>query len=159
MGQGLDWITKSLKVEPSPLGGWVADLLDSVFAGIYHLDTAALRRVWWANPDLIQVNLRVSVATFDMDHLTALVFECHARALRLDMSGAGPGLLRLLFHARVRVGSRSQRHPSLGQAVVAFEPRRDERFELLRESLSPFAELQAAHQAEGATRQLEIGTG
>ncbi len=159
MGQGLDWITSSLKVEPSPLGGWVADLLDSVFAGIYHLDTAALRRVDWMDGYVIKINLRVSLATFDMDHLTALVFECHARALRLDMSGAGPGLLRLLFHERVRVGSRSKRHPSLGQAVVAFRPRRDERFELLREGLDAFAELMEAHHAEGATRKLEIGTG
>lgn len=159
MGQGLDWITSALKIEPSPLGGWVADLLDSVFAGIYHLDTAALRGVDWTDGYVIRINLRLSLATFDMDNLTALVFECHARALRLDMSGAGPGLLRLLFHERVRTGGRSKRHPSLGQAVVVFEPRRDERFELLRESLSPFAELQAAHLAEGATRKLEIGTG
>ena len=44
---GAAWIRSALGRELSPLGAAVADLLGDVFAGIYHLDNADLRKVDW----------------------------------------------------------------------------------------------------------------
>ncbi len=117
---GADWLVGDLQIKqtPSPLGRAVADLLGSVFRGIYHMNYTSLRKVEWDNPRYIDVTVDREVATFDSDELTALVVLCHDKQLRCSVAGLAPGYVRLTFHQRLdREGNVGQRHPTMEQAV------------------------------------------
>lgn len=43
MGKGADWIKTAYKTEMSPLGEAVADLLDDLYSGIYHIAGPGLK--------------------------------------------------------------------------------------------------------------------
>lgn len=116
---GADWLKSAKKVEPSPLGERVADLLGQMFLGICHLERD-LDDVDWTNPHYITIKLRFAhLATFDNDTLTRLVILCHDRALRCEIEGRGPQTLQLMFHQRQRDGQMYERHPTMEQAIAA----------------------------------------
>jgi hypothetical protein len=106
----------------SPIGERVADLLGYLFCGIYHIRTT-VERTDWTNPQHIAATLppRVTLATFDGGDLTKLVFLAHHMCLRVEIEPAGPRCLRLLFHQRQRGGNLYERHPTLAEAVAAFD--------------------------------------
>lgn len=108
----------------SPLGIKVADLLGYLFYGIYHLDSKALTRVEWDSETNIEINLRChELATFDGDEMTRLVFLAHQFCLRCSVEAATINVLRLRFHPRERSGGMWKRHPTLSEAVAAFNER------------------------------------
>lgn len=119
---GADWL-KSCGKELSPLGVEVADVLGQVFRGIYHIDSEVLHeRCKWGDESRIEIVMPDSanggLSTYDFNNLTALVFLCHDRCIRLTIEGASPNRLRLLFHKREgRAGSIYERHPTLDEAV------------------------------------------
>lgn len=118
---GAEWVAARIGAPLSPLGVKVADLLGYLFAGVYHIDRAVLRADW-SNPSWIVVILRYeTLSTFDNSLLTRLVFLAHHLALRVEVTAAAPNLLRLTFHQRRREGRIFERHPSLQEAVAAFE--------------------------------------
>ncbi len=120
MHSGSGWIQKSLKKEMSPLGEAVANLLGRVFAGIYHLPSATLRRVNWKDPYYIEYIHRGELATFDFSHLTALVVFAHDEMIRVSIEGCGPGYMKFLFHQRDRrTGSASERYPTIEDHIDA----------------------------------------
>lgn len=94
----------------SDLGRDVADLLGQLFRGIYHIDTS---KVDWSQPDHITLTMYGSLSTFDFPQLTELVVLAHDRAIRCEVSGCAPSLLRLMFHRRRRTGSVTERHPTI----------------------------------------------
>jgi hypothetical protein len=115
---GSEWIEESFKVEMSPLGREISDLLGDVFAGIYHLNHTSLFKVDWANDTWIEFVLNKTIATFDNNELTRLVILCHDRLIRCSIEGAAPGYLRLVFHKRKsRTGHLYDRHPTIEQAT------------------------------------------
>jgi hypothetical protein len=121
---GSEWIKKEFSVGMSPLGTAVADLLGDVWAGIYHLDSGALKRVDWHHPFFIDITLRGSLSTFDSDHLTALVVLSHDRMLRMTVEPAAPRYLRLTFHQRhTRTGSMMERIPTIEDHIAAIRSR------------------------------------
>lgn len=121
MGSGADWLrsaSKDQNLSISPLGEKVADLLDAVWQGIYHLPHSVLRRVSWEDDHCITIVVPDhGLATYDFDLLTRLVVLCHDAAIRMELSSANPRNVRLTFHQRVREGRMSQRHPTIEQAV------------------------------------------
>lgn len=115
MGNGSEWLKQTLKLETiSPLGETIADLLDDVWAGIYHLPTTYLERTNWADPDWIIVIIPNGLATFDNNGLTMLVVLVHDRMLRMEIRGRSHSSMELLFHLRkARTGRTFERCPTL----------------------------------------------
>jgi hypothetical protein len=106
----------------SPLGKAVADLLGELFQGIYHLDLGALHRVDWANDHHVSVSIGwKDWSTYDFNLLTKLVFLAHHMALRVELEPSRNQYVRLIFHQRKRTGNGWERHPTLREAVAAFE--------------------------------------
>ena len=111
---GADWLQDSANRTLSPLGKEVADILGQVFSGIYHIDTAVLsKKVDWSNKAYIELSIRDELATFDFGLLTKLVLCCHARKIRLSISGANYRYLKLLF-------LKSPNHPSIEDSIAKY---------------------------------------
>ncbi len=62
-----------------------------------------------------------SLATFDGDDLTRLVLLAHARCIRVQIEQGGPNRLRIAIWKREREGSIFERHPTIEQAIEAFQ--------------------------------------
>lgn len=100
----------------------MADLLDDLYAGIYHINRTSLGKVDWANEHHIRVVVGLhDMNSYDSNHLTRLVFLAHDFALRVELDAAGFGYLGLFFTQRSHTGkSFFDRHPTLEQAVADF---------------------------------------
>ena len=111
--QGAEWLRRNLEIvgapAPSAFGLKVADILGQVWQGLYHLSESALfskkktkdvPRTDWSHKRFVEVVVHDELATWDYDTLTRLVVECHVRSVRLAVSGASTGYLRLTFHDR-----------------------------------------------------------
>lgn len=128
---GAEWIKAALSVrEMSPLGEAVANLLDNVFVGIYHLDDNKLRKVDWGDTYVVCVQLSCqSLSNFDNNNLTKLVVLAHDYCLRLDISARTVRTLELMFHARQRQGDLMRRMPTMEQhleIIRRYYPAKDE---------------------------------
>lgn len=119
MGAGAERVRSLHKgLALSPLGAKVADLLDAVWSGIYHLPASLIDRVDWTDDYCITVVVPGhALATVDFDLLTRLVVLCHDAALRLEIGSANPRNVRLTFHQRQRTGGMSKRHPTMEEAT------------------------------------------
>ena len=62
-----------------------------------------------------------SLATFDFDELTRLVFLAHDRCIRVEISQGGPNRLRIAIWKREREGPQYARHPTIQEAAEAFQ--------------------------------------
>lgn len=107
----------------SELGAKAAALLSSLVVGLHHWDSKALRRVDWSNNHHIEIVTDLSLATWDGDALTRLVFLAHDAALRVAIQPAAPQYIRLLFHPRKRDGSLFDRHPTIEDALTQWRKR------------------------------------
>ena len=107
----------------SDFGCEVTDIIGLVWRGIYHIERAVLhKRVEWVDDTMIEIVVRGELATFDADMLTRLVATAHDQAVRVSVSGAAPGYLRIRFHKRqpdIVCVEFSQRHPGMGAATDA----------------------------------------
>lgn len=64
-----------------------------------------------------------SLATFDFDELTRLVYWAHQFGVRVDLGNGGPRALKIMLHARnKREGGMSERHPTMEQAIERIAP-------------------------------------
>lgn len=117
---GADWLERSLKVQLSPLGRKVGDILGIVFRGIYHLRDRDLRATEWGCDWCIQIRLPRDLATWDGWELTALVVLCHDGGIRLEISAHTFNHLKLMFHQREsREGGMSERLPSIESQIAS----------------------------------------
>lgn len=121
----IDWMRKE-GAALSLLGEAVADLLGSLYQGIYHIDRSALfhKRTNWSATNHIEIVLWGQFSTFDGDRLTQLVFLAHDRCLRVTVAGAGSGYLRITFHPKTREGNSFDRHPTIEQALEKWQSSR-----------------------------------
>jgi hypothetical protein len=120
---GADWI-KYYRPFTSEFGCKVADILGQVYRGIYHLDKAVLhKRIDWSAKHFIEITIDGELATFDNSALTELVLLCHEQSVRLAISGAAPGYLRLKFSPRKPDPELAtwERHPSVEQAIATHQ--------------------------------------
>ena len=97
----------------SKLGENVANLLDDVWCGIYHLSNSSLSKVDWTNPDYIRLLIYSGLSTYDDDELTRLVVLSHDRCLRLSINPCNFNYLELLFHQRNRIDDLYHRMPTM----------------------------------------------
>jgi hypothetical protein len=119
---GADWF-RGEYVKFSPLGESVANILGQVWAGLYNLDPEVRhKRCKWNDENTIEIVVGGPLSTFDSGKLTTLVFLCHEQSIRLEISGASSGYLRLRFHRRGRDGMVSQRHPTMEQHLEILAP-------------------------------------
>ena len=111
---GSNWLSRRGR-ELSPLGVDVADILGQAWQGLYHIESAVThKRCKWNDERAIEVVVGQLLSTFDSGVLTILVFLCHEKAIRLEISGACQGYLRLRFSQRKHgAGSISERHPTM----------------------------------------------
>lgn len=101
--RGADWVAAYYGVTPSKLGTAVANLLGHVYQGIYHLNTTSLGKVDWGCPHRVSVVIPDGggyVSTVDYDVMTKLVVMCHDYMMRMEVTAAAPGWLRLNFTRR-----------------------------------------------------------
>lgn len=99
---GAHWIARQLEYmkqpAPSPFGCVVANILGDVYQGIYHLGESLLHeRTVWHSPKLVVLTLRRELSSHDQPDLTWLVLLAHANGIRLAITGAAPGYVRLQF--------------------------------------------------------------
>jgi len=113
---GSDWM-KGNKVEMSPFGETVADILGQVYRGIYHLQSPSLFKAKWNHENYIEISLYVRPSTFDGGDLTEMVVLCHDLAVRLEIRPCNISHLKLCFSKRKRDGDFWERHPSIDEAV------------------------------------------
>lgn len=115
---GADWVEKSLGRTLSPIGRKAANVLGFVYAGIYHLDQAALKKVNWADKWNVHVIIDGSLATYDANALTRLVIAAHDLCARVEIEARAYRYLRLTFSERERNGrSVITSHPTIEQAI------------------------------------------
>jgi hypothetical protein len=115
---GIDWIKSNREPRLCKFGEKVADILDEVFAGIYHIDRAVMKPgVQWDSDRLIEIVIGYGLSTFDSNKLTHLVVMAHAHCVRLEISAATHGYLRLSFSSRSLSGSIMDRHPTLADHI------------------------------------------
>jgi hypothetical protein len=117
MNTNASWLKNNGKTL-SDLGVKVAQIIGSVFRGIYHLEKEVLhKRVDWSSDHFICIVIPESLSTFDSSKLTELVVHCHNQAIRLNISGRAVSYLSLEFSPRIRDGSISKRHPSIESVI------------------------------------------
>ncbi len=120
----VQWLQSVSGCQVSEFGEKVADILDQLFDGIYHIQEAVVnKRVRWDDPSRIQVVLYGSMSTYDFSRLTHLVLLAHRYCVRVEISGSAPGYLRILFSDRKREGAIYSRHPTIEQAIENFNNR------------------------------------
>lgn len=128
---GAEWVRQAFKLnDMSPLGENVANLLDKVFCGIYHLDMGKLQKVDWGDTYVVCVQLYMrNLSTYDNDNLTRLVVLAHDHCLRVDISARTVKTLELMFHQRKPSGSYAERMPTIEQHLAdirRYHPERKE---------------------------------
>ena len=97
----------------SKLGENVADLLDDVWKGIYHINSSSLKNADWTNKDWIRLSIYGGLYSYDDDKLTRLVVLSHDRCLRLEINPCNFNHLELLFHQRNRIDDFYHRMPTM----------------------------------------------
>ena len=92
------------------------DLIADLLGGGHHLPGARSIR---PHGDGVAINIRfATLSSTDPDALTRLVFLAHDRCIRVEVSGAAPGCLKIILHRRhKRDGRFWQRHPTIEQAL------------------------------------------
>lgn len=118
---GAKWLRSNGKTV-SDFGAKVAGILNTVFRGIYHADTAILRADW-AEERWIEVNIYADLATWDGNLLTMLVILCHDESVRMEIGNGGPYRTKLRFHPREREDGISRRHPTIEDAISSVRAR------------------------------------
>ncbi len=119
---GAAWVARDCGKELSPLGRRVANMLEEVFSGIYHIDKA-IQRTDWTDQWVITIRVSRDLSTFDSDYLTKLVLAAHDHAIRVEISACNMQCVKIQFHARTREGQIYQRHPAIEQVVEAYRAR------------------------------------
>ena len=61
----------------------------------------------------IEFCLTEDLSTWDWNQLTNLLLYGHAHRVRVELSSAAPGRMRVCLHAREATGSTTERHPGL----------------------------------------------
>jgi hypothetical protein len=116
---GERWIGASLRRSMSDFGRKVANLLDDLYDGIYHIERE-VRRVDWEHDRWITICVHDShYSTFDAAMLTRLVILCHDHCIRCEVQSAGFHRLKLCFSPRQREGQIYDRHPTIESAIEA----------------------------------------
>jgi len=102
---------------------WAIDFFSEFFLGKHHIPGGERRIHKWGSGYSINYNPG-DLSTFDFDGLTSLVLMAHRDCIRADISGSGPGMVRLSIWKRdKREGRMYEKHPTIEQAIESFNKR------------------------------------
>lgn len=91
------------------------DALCWVLKGEHHLPRSGVRA---CGPTGVEFTTFQDYATFDFDELTRIVYAGHKFCVRIELSGAAPGFLRVQAYARDVSGKDMfERHPTVQQLI------------------------------------------
>ena len=91
------------------------DFFSTLYRGEHHIPAGGIKPFGqgWS------VNHYSSLATFDFDELTRLVFLAHDRAVRVEIMQGGPRAVKIAIFQRQRTGDNAwQRHPTIDEALT-----------------------------------------
>lgn len=99
---GARWVKSVAGVELTPFTAKVANVLGQVYAGIYHIDDAVLRKKMistkqWERQAFMGITVTGQLATFDGDALTRLILCSRKAGVSVEIHGSYPGYTKLLF--------------------------------------------------------------
>lgn len=94
---------------------YCAELLEKLFRGWHHVP-----KIHKYGMGICCNTYSGTLATYDGDMLTRLVFLCHEMKVRAEICSSGPHLVKIALHRRKDEGSMYERHPSLIEAVNDF---------------------------------------
>lgn len=100
---------------------WALEFFDEFFLGRHHIPGRGISRIrTWGTGYCI--NYRPgNLSTFDFDGLTRLVLIAHRDMIRAEITGSGPGMVRLaIWKRKGRKGRMFERHPTIEQAIEIF---------------------------------------
>lgn len=92
------------------------EFFDELFYGNHHLPSEV--KPFGAGWSVTMCN---SMATFDYNNLTRLVFLAHKHCFRAEIQSVGINRIKLAIWKRQREGSMCQRHPTLEEAIAEFK--------------------------------------
>jgi hypothetical protein len=93
------WVEGATGQEMSELGKNVANIIGFVGGGIYNAPIKA-QSVDWTHPERIEVNWSGELCNYDFMTLSALWIACHRSIIRVSISVATFGILKLKFWQR-----------------------------------------------------------
>lgn len=101
----------------------VVNIIGIVGGGIYNTPINWKSANWKFGGRGVAVNWTCGngFATWDFDMLTKLVLLAHAECIRVELEATAPRLFKVVFFEREREGDIARRHPTIAQAVAAFE--------------------------------------
>lgn len=118
MNNGAIWL-EGQGIQLSKLGVKVANLIDRLYAGIYHADDL-MKKADWSHENCISFSVSDRAgrfSTYDGDMLTRLVFLAHEMDVRVTIEAATHGYLKLSF-CKISIDYFfSDRHPTLDEAI------------------------------------------
>lgn len=112
------------EIKLSPLGKRVAQIIGTVWAGIYHLEQNAYlhERTKWDDAHCIRIVFRGTLSTVDFNDLTKLVVLCHDYCVRCEIVAKAPCYLELAFSHRERETTSLPKHwythPTIEEALA-----------------------------------------
>ena len=114
----IDWINGYREDWMSDDQWLCAIFLNRLFQGFHHIH-APFRK----NGEGLSINTRTSYfSTFDYDYLTKAVIMAHNWGVRLEISGSGPGMIKIsLWKRSARKGGISERHPEIHEAIEKYK--------------------------------------
>ena len=120
MSKAAKTLRETFGLAVSDAGARCAELVETWVGGLHHFPEGqkALRKTDWSG-EYVTFLVYGSIATFDHDQITRLVFLAHDHAIRVEIQPA-MRYLRILLHPRAREGNMSLRHPTLEAAVEAY---------------------------------------
>jgi hypothetical protein len=131
MSYGPNWIKKVYKVEMSEFGEQVAEFLNILFRGVYHIQGKGLKNADWASSQWIEVSITDYIShfsTYDFNLLTAIVVLSHDLCIRVELKPTSRHSIKLCFSPRKREGINFyDRMPTL-----------EDHIELVRTQLKPW---------------------
>jgi hypothetical protein len=117
-------------------------ILGIVGNGIYNAPISWDTVVW--SPKFIISSWHGTLATWDFQGLSKLVFLCHEARIRGDIAPNGPLYLQIALHERVATGDMATRHPNIDEAVAAFRDELGTNHPIMYCEASPTPETEAA---------------
>lgn len=111
------WVEAHLNRKLTPFQRRVADIVGIISSNAYNAPVK-WEKVEWEYGRGVMVPYERTLATFDLQNLTTLVFLCHDARIRLEIGPHGTRGLKLAFWQREPNGSFSRRHPDLGEAYA-----------------------------------------
>jgi len=127
-----DWVQSSLNALAKRKAKYTAPVLagfqrraveiitHAMGTGVYNIPIKWETADWDCGSGVCFTMRSDGLATFDFDRLTRLVLTAHEECVRIELEPCARRYVRVFLHPRARSGGMSQRHPTIQEALTAF---------------------------------------